>query len=233
MKEQTRETSCSPLESGIREILTDPGNAVDKLYKYIREIELFNDAYGLVKAADRNELIVKHILDSIAPVKIIENHFENIFPASLRLCVKEKLQIADVGSGAGLPGIPLAICMPQTGFTLIERMGRRAGFLRNCAAVLELSNVTVEETEMEKADPGRFDAVVFRAFRPLTPDILKGLFRLPGPRGFLAAWKGRHETALDEIVKAGQSLPEMRFEIKPVYVPCLDGERCLVLAWRT
>ncbi len=95
------------------------GRILPLLERYIEEIELFNPAYGLVKVKDRRELIVKHILDSLAPIKIIRDLSKNSI----------SLKIADVGSGAGLPGIPLAVCLPNAAFTLIERMGRRAGFL--------------------------------------------------------------------------------------------------------
>ena len=210
------------------------------LRKYIEEIELFNEAYGLVKVIDRRELIVKHILDSLAPLGMIfkslpdfnnrqtSGQFSgNAGSVDSTGIVPKSLEIADAGSGAGLPGIPLAICLPETEFTLIERMGRRAGFLRNCIAVLGISNIRVEEKEMEKAIPGRFDLAVFRAFRPLEPVILKGLFRLLKPGGFLAAWKGRIESSREEMLKAEKSFPGLKWEIQPVTVPFLEEERCL------
>jgi len=181
----------------------------DSLLQYTEEIERFNPAYGLVKAADRNELIVKHILDSLAPLTFLA----------------DSSFLADVGSGAGFPGIPLAVCLPHARITLIERMGRRAGFLQNVLAVLGLSNCTVEETEMEKAAPGRFDTVTFRAFHPLTPELLKGLFRLLVPGGRLAAYKGRRDKTEAELAAAGLS----DFQLIPLTVPFLDEERNLAL----
>ena len=133
-----------------------------------------------------------------------------------------------MGSGAGLPGIPLALSLPAAEFTLIERMGRRAGFLRNCAAVLGLTNVQVEEQDMEKAEQGRFDLAVFRAFRPFDAGILKGLFRLLKPGGVLAAWKGRPEKTRAEMIAAENSFPGIEWEIIPLNVPFLEEERCLV-----
>ena len=94
---------------------------IDLLDRYIKEIELFNPAYGLVGAADSSELVIKHILDSLAPLGIISRMLDR--SAACRT------QIADAGSGAGLPGIPLAIVLKDINFTLIEKMGRRAGFL--------------------------------------------------------------------------------------------------------
>jgi 16S rRNA (guanine527-N7)-methyltransferase len=194
---------------------------VNLFAKYIGEIELFNPAYGLVGTNDRRELVIRHILDSLAPLGIIYRLLtHNAAP-----------RIADVGSGAGLPGIPLAIALPQIKFTLIERMGRRAGFLRNTCAALALSNAAVEEAEMEQAAPDRFSLVTFRAFRPLEPKILKGLFRLCGPSGILAAYKGRREKIEEEMAALETPLPA--WEAIPCPVPMLDEERHLLVIERS
>jgi len=205
---------------------------------YINEIERFNSAYGLVKVTNREELIVKHILDSLAPLVHIaqSSPLSDITRDSLPARTAQGSSVADAGSGAGLPGIPLAICLPGTRFTLIERMGRRAGFLRNVLAVLGLSNCTVEETEIEKAAlgehgehgaSGRFDTICFRAFHPLTPDLLKHLFRLLAPCGRLAAYKGRKDKTEEEMAAAG--LEHGSWELIPLSVPFLDEERHLAI----
>ena len=193
------------------------------LVKYMEEIELFNAAYGLVKVTGREELVVKHILDSLAPLGHLARLLHGM-PAG------SSSRIADAGSGAGLPGIPLAICCPGIQISLVERMGRRAGFLRNAAAVLGLSRVTVEETELEKAAPGRFDLVVFRALSPLESDIVKTLQRLVKPGGVLAAYKGRHAAAAGELA---QLEGEDRGELIPLAVPFLEDERCLAVLHST
>jgi len=196
------------------------------LIKYITEIELCNPALGLVGTNDRQELITRHILDSLAPLGLITQIItKHIDPAA-------RLQIADVGSGAGLPGIPLAIVMPDAEFTLIERKGRRAGFLRNTQTALGLSRVTVEEAEMEKAPPGRFDVVTFRAFKPLEPKIVKKLLRLCAEGGVLAAYKGRREKIDDEIAALETVWKQNKalvWEVFPCSVPFLDEERHLVV----
>jgi 16S rRNA (guanine527-N7)-methyltransferase len=186
------------------------------LTKYIEEIELFNPAYGLVGAGDRRELVIRHILDSLSPLGILRRRLGDAAPPP---------RIADVGSGAGLPGIPLAIALPDCSFTLIERMGRRAGFLRNTLALLGLPRLTVEEGEMERAAPGRFDAVCFRAFRPLDPAILRGLLRLLKPGGFLAAYKGRAAAVREEMAAAAG----LSWEALPCPVPFLAEERHMVI----
>jgi 16S rRNA (guanine527-N7)-methyltransferase len=209
------------LEEGLLRLAQAPGipspDAANALLKrYIAEIERFNPAYGLVKVKSREELVTRHILDSLAPLGILRGLLGTGDPPA---------RVADLGSGAGLPGIPLAIAMPEFHFTLIERMGRRAGFLRNTAAVLGLDNVTVEEVEMERAAPGRFTLLCFRAFRPLEPALLRSLRRLLAPGGMIAAYKGRLETVRAEL----EALRPDSWEILPCPVPGLDEERHLAL----
>ena len=225
------------LEEGLSKLGINGGDkVVSLLAKYIEEIELFNPAYGLVKVKDQHELIVKHILDSLAPLHILRSLINE---------TSRPVQIADLGSGAGLPGIPLAICMPGAEFTLIERMGRRAGFLRNVIAVLRLSNVRVEETDMEElaqkpSAAGSFDLIVFRAWKALDADLFKGLSKLLASGGILAAYKGRRESIEEEMARL-LKVPEkgtdnfsvarsdVSWEVLALEVPFLEEERHLLL----
>ncbi|MDR2485388.1 MAG: 16S rRNA (guanine(527)-N(7))-methyltransferase RsmG [Treponema sp.] len=189
------------------------------LNTYIEEIELFNPAYGLVKVKDRQELVVKHILDSLGPLGIIRRLLNRNRGGSSA--------IADAGSGAGLPGIPLAICLTGHSFTFIERMGKRAGFLRNTQAVLGLRHVAVDALEMERAAPGRFSLITFRALSPLNPVLLTSLFRLLGSEGILAAYKGR-KNRIETEMRAVEYLTA-GWEAMPLQVPFLEEERHLVI----
>jgi 16S rRNA (guanine527-N7)-methyltransferase len=192
------------------------------LTRYISEIELFNPAYGLVGTGDTQELTIKHILDSLAPVGVLSRLLDE-------LCAHNATapKIADAGSGAGLPGIPLAIALPHVEFTLIERMGRRAGFLLNTKAALNLANVTVEEGELEQTAPGRFNLVTFRAFKPLEPKLLKTLFRACADNGAIAAYKGRREKIEQEMVPLEKYSGE--WKAIPCKVPFLNEERHLLV----
>jgi len=228
--------NCSLLEQGVQALMKDAeierlaapryDEIISLLSRYIKEIELFNPAYGLVGAKDSEELIVKHILDSLAPLGII-SHLLN------EICMEGTPRIADVGSGAGLPGIPLAIAMPNCEFTLIERTGRRAGFLCGAKAVLNLSNVAVEEAELsnfvgrEKTAANRFSLVTFRAFKPLEPKLLKTLLRACEPGGVIAAYKGRRDKTDAEAAALGDI--RGKWEILPCVVPFLDEERHLLI----
>ena len=212
---------------------------ISRLSRYINEIELFNDAYGLVGAANTEELIIKHILDSLAPLGIISRLLAvncltaNCLTANCLTvnclaenCAADRPQIADAGSGAGLPGIPLAIAMPDFDFTLIERMGRRAGFLWNTKASLGISNITVEESELEKTAPDRFHLVTFRAFKPLDSKLFKTLFKTCAKGGIIAAYKGRREKIEQEMAPLVDC---SKWEAIPYTVPFLDEERHLLV----
>lgn len=187
---------------------------IDMLCRYIAEIELWNAAYGLVNDSG-DGLITRHILDSLAPLP-------HILPLAPR-------RVADAGSGAGLPGIPLSIMMPNASFSLIERMGKRCSFLANQKALLPLPNVDIQEKDIGSAS-GPFDLVAFRAFRPLEPPIVDQLLALISPSGRLAAWKGKRkniEAELASIERYGLSA-----HIIETPVPGLDEERHLVLLSR-
>lgn len=193
--------------------------------KYAAELNLFNSAYDLVGADSVDDILTKHILDSLAAVPLIKQLMakaEN--PA--------KPRIADVGSGGGLPGIPLAITFPNAHFTLIERMSKRCMFLENCVLTLGLKNVEVLNTEAEKAPQKAFDIVVFRAFRPLDEKMTKTLLKLPAESGYIAAYKARMDKINTEMSGIAKLVPS--WCAKQLDVPFLgtgkeERERNLVI----
>ncbi|MCL2609103.1 MAG: 16S rRNA (guanine(527)-N(7))-methyltransferase RsmG [Treponema sp.] len=214
-------------DSRAAELLSPASDRIARLLdRYVREIQAGNPALSLVGTDDRQEIIQRHILDSLSPLGIIAEKL-----ASAPAGADGRKSIADIGSGAGLPGIPLALAMPEVPFTLIENKGRRAGFLRTMASLLALKNVTVEEQEMEKTRLGPFSLLVFRAFRPLTPEIYRKLARLCRKGGTLAAYKGRREKAEAEIAALQAAIPalEGRWQLLPCPVPDLEEERHLLL----
>jgi 16S rRNA (guanine527-N7)-methyltransferase len=194
------------------------------LEKYVKEIEAFNEAYGLMSVDSTEELVARHILDSLAPLGIISRLLEELRANNSE---SSRTKIADAGSGAGLPGIPLAITLPEYDFTLIERMGRRAGFLLNTKAVLGLSNVTVEEKELEKVTISQFNLIIFRAFKPLEPKLLKTLFKVCVPGGIIAAYKGRKDKIETEMAPLEKLCGS--WEAIPYKVPFLEEERHLAV----
>lgn len=195
----------------------------EKLEGYIKELMLFNAAYDLVGSENHGQIVVNHILDSLsawALIKDLAQERENGRQAVA--------QIADIGSGGGLPGIPLAIALPQFQFVLVERMSKRCAFLENCAAVLNLCNVRVENLQAEQVEAASFDVATFRAFRPLDKKIIKTLLRTIKSDGILAAYKAKQENITTEMAAISSIVPE--YKIEKLVVPFMeDHQRHLVL----
>ncbi|MBQ7970638.1 MAG: 16S rRNA (guanine(527)-N(7))-methyltransferase RsmG [Treponema sp.] len=190
-----------------------------KMESYIKELILFNSAYNLTNTSDHDELVTRHILDSLSAAQNIKKIAEKIGP---------DVKIADIGSGGGLPGIPLAAAFPQFNFFLVERMAKRCAFLENCAAILGLKNVTVWNKEAEKVPAESFDISVFRAFRPLDEKMIKTLLSLTKIGGFLAAYKAKSENIKTEMDAINKIVPE--YNVEKLFVPGLeDSERNLVI----
>ena len=203
------------------------GTLANMLTRYIRELETFNAAFNLIKVQNTQELIVKHILDSLAPWEFLAQWIES-------QQTEGSIAVADIGSGAGLPGIPLACLFllkdPSIKFTLIERMHKRCAVLENVQAMLGLTNTTVLESEAEKAPADYFDIAVFRAFRPLDRAMLATLQKRIRSTGILAAYKGKRTAIEEEMQALGNRQPS--YQVIPVHTPFYDAERNLVIISR-
>jgi 16S rRNA (guanine527-N7)-methyltransferase len=192
---------------------------IDSLVAYVGEIELWNPRKNLV-AATGHELIVRHILDSLSGVR------------SIRGCMgRDPATVEDAGSGAGLPGIPLAIALPHFRFILVERGGARAGFLRNACATLRLPNVEVLEADAFEVN-NQVDCLVYRAFVPVSIDLIHQLVGKVVESGWLVIYRGRQITAESELEEIRQSAAFSQSALIPVRVPYLDEERHLVTVKR-
>lgn len=179
---------------------------------YANEILLFNGAYNLVNASSRDEIFVRHILDSLSAAQEICRVAEKISAqsqsqsqsaqsqsAGTKKNESEKITIADIGSGGGLPGIPLAAAFPQFNFVLVERMSKRCAFLENVRALLGLENVRIENSELEKIPHESFEIATFRAFRPLEKKMLANLLAVLKKGGALAAYKAKRKNIVEEM----------------------------------
>lgn len=198
--------------SGIQILPIDELEA--KMEKYIAILQEYNAKFDLINTDGHDEIAVRHILDSLSALPkicgVVKERFGTVS--------ESELSLADIGSGAGLPGIPLAAALPQFKFTLVERMTKRCGFLNHCAIELGLKNVTVEENQAERLEQKRFDLCVFRAFRPLEKKMAKVLLRILKDGGCLAAYKAKKANIIEEM----ESLPQKpKYEIIPLVVPFL------------
>ena len=211
------------LTGGLAQLGYQPASdTVARLLRYVAEIELWNPRLKLVAASGR-ELVVRHVLDSLAGAAAI------LGPSGAdRPGVR---QIADLGSGAGLPGIPIAIVYPHLRVDLVERSGRRVGFLRNAVAATRSSNATVHELDAT-AYRGPADLVVFRAFVPLTAELLAAIRPALREGGAVCAYKGRREAIDAELSQLATGEPGSGApapQVIPVTVPFTDEERHLVV----
>ncbi|MFK3707613.1 16S rRNA m(7)G-527 methyltransferase [Raoultella sp. BIGb0138] len=191
-------------EAGIS--LTD--HQKNQLVAYVGLLDKWNKAYNLTSVRDPNEMLVRHILDSIVVAPYLQGS-----------------RFIDVGTGPGLPGIPLAIVRPQSHFTLLDSLGKRVRFLRQVQHELKLDNITPVQSRVEAypAEPP-FDGVISRAFASLN-DMVSWCRHLPAEHGCFYALKGVAQE--DEIAH----LPEgyVVSQIIELQVPQLEGERHLVV----
>ncbi|HDO3583797.1 TPA: 16S rRNA (guanine(527)-N(7))-methyltransferase RsmG, partial [Salmonella enterica subsp. enterica serovar Typhimurium] len=162
------------------------------LVAYVYMLHKWNKAYNLTSVRDPNEMLVRHILDSIVVAPYLQGQ-----------------RFIDVGTGPGLPGIPLAIVLPDAHFTLLDSLGKRVRFLRQVQHELKLENITPVQSRVE-AYPSEppFDGVISRAFASLN-DMVSWCHHLPGEKGRFYALKG--QLPGDEIA----SLPD-NFSVESV-----------------
>jgi 16S rRNA (guanine527-N7)-methyltransferase len=182
-----------------------PADAQAKLLAYLDLLARWNRTYNLTAVRDPDDMVSRHLLDSLAVLPFVHGR-----------------SLADLGSGAGLPGIPLAIARPEIAVTLVESNGKKARFLREVIRSLPLANVAVAQRRVQDTT-GVFDTITARAFASL-PDMLAWGGHLLAPNGCWLALKGRADAA-----ELGAVPPD--FHITAVHelrVPGTDGERCVV-----
>lgn len=206
------------LKEGL-ELLKIDTRLYEPLLQYCARIEEWNQVHSLV-AASGQTLVVKHILDSLAALPVLRERLAESGKTGAR-----SISVLDIGSGAGLPGIPLALAMPDFRFSLLERMGKRVKFLNTMKDELGLKNTLVLEQQAEHIK-GRWDVITFRAWKPFEKKLFKKVFALCSADGFIMAYKGKAEKAQAELEELDGLAG--RTEVIPIKVPFLDDERCLV-----
>lgn len=180
----------------------------DQLIQLVQLLNKWNKAYNLTSVRDPQEMLVKHILDSIVVSPYLQGE-----------------RFIDVGTGPGLPGLPLAIINPTKQFVLLDSLGKRISFIRNAVRELGLTNVEPVLSRVEEYQPEqKFDGVLSRAFASLK-DMTDWCHHLLKENGYFYALKGiYHEDEVQELDK--------KFEVKDVItlnVPELVGERHLIV----
>ena len=195
------------LERGLAALGLDTGLA-PRLLDYLALLHRWNGTYNLTAIRDPRQMVTRHLLDSLA----------------MQPFVRGLGSLADLGTGPGLPGIPLAIAKPGLRVTLVESNGKKARFLREAVRTLTLDNARVAESRAEALDePQAYDALTARAL-----DVLAGIIEVGGhllkPGGTLLAMKGVRPDEEIAALPAGWSVAA----VEPLTVPGLVGERHLV-----
>ena len=204
------------LISGLERIGAPHGEAeIGSLSTFIEEILLFNPALKLVGDKDPDEIIIRHVLDSAAAYPVFMKETE------------PGCTIADLGSGAGFPGVVLAALMPDRVFVLVERMQRRSQFLKGVLLRTGLRNAEVEERDLRTVRR-RFDAVTCRAFHPMF-SIADEVSSIVDGDGVLLLYKGQRKNAESELsVLRGEGYGfDERME--NLRVPYLDEARTMAV----
>jgi 16S rRNA (guanine527-N7)-methyltransferase len=203
------------LAAGLADLGLDAVHA-DPLLAYLALLLRWNQAYNLTAIRDPREMVTKHLLDSLAMHPYVDG------------LVASGGALADLGTGAGLPGIPLAIVKPGLRVTLVESAGKKARFMRQAIRELGLADARVAESRIEALDePGAYAAITARALATI-PLILELGGHLLASDGRLLAMKGVYPS--DELAQlpVGWVLRESH----PLRVPGLDAERQLVVVSR-
>lgn len=191
--------------------LTEP--QINKLIAYIQEFHKWNKAYNLSAIRDVRQMVTRHLLDSLS---VIPYFLTNKYPTD---------KVIDVGTGGGLPGIPLAIMFPEKKITLLDSAGKKARFLFHVKTLLKLDNVNVINTRVEEYKPEeKLNAVISRAFASLQ-DMTEGCNHLLCDDGIFLAMKGIYpQEEIFSVSSSTQLLECIKLDVAET-----EGERHLLV----
>lgn len=208
---------ATQLQQGLREMgLHESIDALqcDRMVEFIGLLDKWNQAFNLSAIRDPQQMVSRHLLDSLS-----------LLPRIRELSAgRSDFNILDVGTGPGLPGIPLALCLPDVKFVLLDSNGKKTRFIFQAVMALGLGNVTVENTRIESyQSPRQLDIVVSRAFASLA-DFVSGCDHLCGPDCTLLAMKGLYpEEEIRQLPKGWQVSSATAID-----VPDCEGQRHII-----
>jgi len=191
-----------------------PLSAADarRLLVLLDELARWNRSFNLTAITSPGAMVTHHLLDSLAVHPDLTG-----------------TRIADVGTGAGFPGLPLAVCNPQRHFTLIDSTAKKVRFVSHAIELLSLTNATAVHARVESLKPAApFDTVLARAFAPL-PELLEKVTAICGPETRVLAMKGKWPK--EEL--AALAAPWRVVSSRQLHIPGLDAARCVIALART
>lgn len=178
-----------------------------QLVNFVRLLDKWNKAYNLTSVRNPDDMLIKHIMDSLVVSSYLTGEY-----------------FIDVGTGPGLPGIPLAIANPDKQFILLDSLGKRITFIKNALRELGIQNVIPVLSRVEDYSEQQFDGVLSRAFASLD-DMVNWCYHLPNEKGRFYALKGVYDEKEVQDIK----LPINLVKVVKLNVPELVGERHLVV----
>jgi 16S rRNA (guanine527-N7)-methyltransferase len=201
---------CGRLVAGARQLhVALEAPAAQALLRLLDELERWNRAYNLTAISARDQMLTHHLLDSLSVAPFVQGN-----------------TLADVGTGAGFPGLPLALIAPQRRCVLVDSNGKKQRFVAHAARTLGLANVEARHARVEEVRPAQpFDTVVARACAAL-PQLLEWVLPLCGPHTRVLAMKGRRP----DPELAAVAPPWVIEQVLPLQVPGLNEERHLIIA---
>lgn len=205
-----------------------------QLLDYLRLLARWGQVYNLTAVREPAQMLTQHLLDSLAVWPALQRERDSSAGAAASLAdgtgrqaLRPAARLLDVGSGAGLPGVVLAIVAPDMQVTCLDAVGKKAGFVRQVAAELGLTNLRAVHARVESLpgadETGGFDVITSRAFASLA-DFVEGSQRQLARGGIWMAMKGQRPD--DEITALPASVEV--FHVEQLVVPGLQAQRCLV-----
>jgi 16S rRNA (guanine527-N7)-methyltransferase len=204
------------LEAGLRSGAQALGLAlsdaqIQHLLAYAALIQKWNKVYNLTALRDPADMLTHHLLDSLTAIAPLSRHTQG-----------QPVQVLDVGSGGGLPGVVLAICMPELNVSCVDTVAKKAAFVQQVAVSLKLPNLRGLHARVESlTDP--YQVICSRAFASL-PDFVTWSRSALIEGGVWMAMKGKHPQGEIDVLPADVKV----FHVEPLTVPGLDVERCMV-----
>jgi len=189
--------------------LTD--QQIAQLLAYLQLIAKWNKVYNLTAVHDPEEMLVQHLFDSLSVVESLRRHTGG-----------QPIRLLDVGSGAGLPGVVIAVCRPEIQVDCVDTVGKKAAFIQQAAAQLQLSNLRGLHDRVENL-AGPYDVICSRAFASLS-DFVGWSGGALAEQGVWLAMKGKRPDA--ELAELPASVEV--FHVEQLSVPELSAERCIV-----
>lgn len=207
------------LRDGARALALDLSESqIRQLLDYLALIQKWTKVYNLTAVRDPAEMLTHHLLDSLAVIVPLRRQLQGRLPVDGR-----GYRLLDVGSGAGLPGIVIAICCPEVAVTCVDTVAKKAAFIQQVAVALKLPNLRGLHARVESLTGVDFDVVSSRAFASLL-DFTTWSRAALAPTGLWMAMKGKAPT--DELAQLPSEV--LVFHVEQLVVPGLDAERCII-----